>query len=70
MWYFIDPGSVTGCLVNFVHKLSHIWHIYLKDLFRENFLWIIFLGALGDAKIEKKLDPNPLGGPRIVKVKV
>ena len=35
----------------------------LKDLFRENFLWVIFLGPLGDAKIEKKLDPNPLGDP-------
>ena len=37
----------------------------LKDLFRENFLWIIFLGPLGDAKNKKKLEPDPLGDPRI-----
>ena len=46
-------------------RLFNTWPSTLKDLFRGNLLWNNFLGPLGDAKIEKKLDPNPLGGPRL-----
>ena len=39
--------------------------MFLKDLFRGNLLWGISLEPLGDPKNEKKMDPDPLGDPRI-----